>query len=180
VTYMILGLLIMASVHFIYEGILAPSFRLKLRFELFSLRDELRQLKIDCAQSLSDKHFDYLQDSLNGLIAVLHRYDAGTLAAVEHELRTNPELRADIEARVRILDDCNIPRARTIRNRSLWIAGKALATNNGAWFCYLLPLALPLFFVSRLKKLIRASLSLSEPDLNKVAPFAEQRAATPR
>jgi len=45
----------LAVYHFVYEGILAPSFRLKLRFELFELRDELRKLKISHAEDLRDE-----------------------------------------------------------------------------------------------------------------------------
>jgi hypothetical protein len=64
----ILYLIALAALHFVYESILAPSFRLSLRFKLFVLRDEVRQLKIDCASSLNDRHFDFLQDSINNLI----------------------------------------------------------------------------------------------------------------
>jgi hypothetical protein len=41
--------------HFVYESILAPSFRLSLRFRLFVLGDEVRKLKIECAESLNDE-----------------------------------------------------------------------------------------------------------------------------
>ncbi|MGH8330614.1 MAG: hypothetical protein ACRER3_22985, partial [Pseudomonas fluorescens] len=64
-TYAVLSFMFLAFVHFVFESILAPSFRLKLRFEIFALRDELRLLKIECESSLHDKHFEYLQSSLN-------------------------------------------------------------------------------------------------------------------
>jgi hypothetical protein len=65
-------LISLAALHFVYESILAPSLRLSLRFTLFALRDEVRQLKIDCASSLSD----------NGTRAISHarrlQYSPGT------------------------------------------------------------------------------------------------------
>jgi len=172
--YVIPGLIIAAFLHFIYESILAPSLRLKLRFELFALRDELRLLKIDCDRHLDDRCFEHFQASLNTLIRVLHRIDIATLAAVERELRANPELREQIEARSRMLDDCNIPQVREIRYRSLQVAVKAFAVNSGGWAIYLLPLVLPFLGYSKIKKAVKASISLSELDLNKVAPFSHQ------
>jgi hypothetical protein len=160
-----------AFMHFISESIIAPSLRLKLRFELFALRDELRLLKIECDRHLDDKHFDYLQGSLNTLIRVLHWIDMTTLAAVERELRTNPQIREQIEARNKVLDDCDIPEARQIRYRSLQVAAKAFAVNGGGWAIYPLPLLLPFVGHSKIKRAIKASLSLSELDLNKVAPL---------
>jgi hypothetical protein len=69
-TTAIIVLLALAVFHFVHESILAPSFRLSLRFRLFVLRDEVRQLKIECAESLNDEHFVFLQDSINGLISI--------------------------------------------------------------------------------------------------------------
>ena len=44
--YIFFALVLVALYHFILEAILAPSARLKLRFELLALRDTLRNLKI--------------------------------------------------------------------------------------------------------------------------------------
>ena len=64
-TTTILVLLALAVFHFVYESILAPSLRLSLRFRLFALRDEARQLKIECVDSLNDAHCVFLQASIN-------------------------------------------------------------------------------------------------------------------
>jgi hypothetical protein len=178
-TYVIPGIACAAVLHFIYESIIAPSLRLKLRFELFALRDELRLLKIDCGHRLDDRLFDHLQASLNTLIRVLPRMDLTTLAAVKRELRTNPQVREQVEARSKVLDECGIPKLREIRSRSLQVAAKAFAVNGGGWGIYLLPLLLPLVSYAGIRKAIKASLLLSEPDLNKVAPFSRHHAASP-
>ncbi|MEP7245690.1 MAG: hypothetical protein ABI885_18725 [Gammaproteobacteria bacterium] len=168
-SYLIVGLISAAYFHFLYESVLAPSFRLKLRFELFALRDELRRLKIERADCLDDTHFDFLQESLNGLIRILDRFSVATLIAVENGIRRNPCLEEQLEVRARILDDCEIPNVLSIRDRSLRIAARAVAVNNGAWAIYLGPATLPFLGLSKLKKLIKASLSLPGAQLEEAS-----------
>jgi hypothetical protein len=104
--YLFVVLIVFALYHFVYESILAPSERLKLRFELFELRDRLRALKVDHSDYLEDRHFHYLQDSLNSLICLLGRFDLATLSRIELEFQLDPELRRRSEMRTAILDDC--------------------------------------------------------------------------
>jgi hypothetical protein len=170
-SYLIIGLLVVATAHFVYESILAPSLRLRLRFELFSLRDELRDLGMGGQAALDDRQFEYLQDSLNLLISVLDRFDGTTLIAVEKELRRNPLLRAQTEMRLSVVERCENLRARSIRAQCVRIAAQALAVNHGGACLYVLPLALPSLGYSRLRRLIAASLSLSDARLAKVAPL---------
>jgi hypothetical protein len=167
-SYLIAALLAAAFLHLLFESIIAPSIRMKLRFELFSLRDDLRALKAESGSSLSDRQFECLQESLNALIAVLRRFDGATLMAVEQELRRNPLLRTQVEARARILDGCTSRRARAIRARSVQIATTALAVNSGGWFIYVLPVVLPIVGYSKVKGLIASSLALSENYLTRV------------
>jgi hypothetical protein len=169
----------LAILHFVYKSILAPSFRLTLRFQLFELRDEVRALKIECQGSLSDNHFDYLRDSINALICELYRFDAATLALAEHESRRDPEFRKRAEDRARILDDCDIPDARRIRSKSVEIATKALLVNSGASGLYLIPIALGFAGYSMLKHKIRIIASLSGPDFKRVSPMDPIAASPP-
>jgi hypothetical protein len=163
----IIGLFLVAMVYFVYESIIAPSLRLNLRFELFRLRDELRKLK-GCCPELSDKHFESLQDSINGLVSVLYRLDLATLIAFENTRRRDTQFKNHIEERVRALDDCHCDEAQAIRARSREIAAKAIAVNNGAWFGFILPAIFAAAFYSKAKWRIGSLLSLSERDLRKV------------
>lgn len=170
----VLALAALAAFHWIYESILAPSFRLNLRFRLFALRDELRSLKMDLDTDLKDKHFDYLQDSINALISMLSRFDLGTLHAITKELERNPELMSKIEARTKILDDCNIPHARDVRRKSVQIASQALLVNSGGFMPYTLPIVLAVAGVaairSQYKRQIKNLLSVPGTELQRVAP----------
>jgi hypothetical protein len=175
--YFLVALLIVALYHFVYEAILAPSLRLKLRFELFVLRDRVRALRIESPGALQDKHFHYLQDSINTLIAVLARFDVATFERIEAEMKRNPELRRLVEERSRILDDCALEEAKGIRYASLRLASVALAVNSGGWFIYVVPpLAMMAGWfglsgcVSSFKRRIKAVLAIPQADINKVAP----------
>jgi hypothetical protein len=77
-TILLSVMMLLTLAHFIYESIVAPSLRLKIRYDLFALRDELRFLKIKRGSSLDDKHYVYLQDSINTMISHLARYDIAT------------------------------------------------------------------------------------------------------
>ena len=167
-SYLIAALIVIAILHLLFESIIAPSVRMKLRFELFSLRDDLRRLKADRDPSVSNRQFECLQESINVLIGVLHRFDGATLVAVEYELRRNPLLRTQVDARARILDGCTSRRARAIRARSVQLATAALAVNSGGWLIYVLPLLLLVVGYSRVRQLIASALTLSESYLVRV------------
>jgi hypothetical protein len=175
--YLLVMLLVVALYHFIYESILAPSMRLKLRFELFVLRDRVRKLKIENSEYFKDKHFHYLQDSLNNLIALLARFDCATLVRIESEMKRHPELRKRAEERSRTLDDCDLEEVRVIRYESLKLASTALVVNSGGWLIYILPpLAVAAAWfglsssVSSFKRRIKAVMAIPQSDMKKVAP----------
>jgi hypothetical protein len=143
---------------------------LSIRYKLFTLRDELRSLKIECGDSLEDKHYAYLQDSLNTIIAHLPRYDMATLGYAEHVYNNDPEFRRRVDERSHVLDDCGIPRARSIRSRNVRLAAKAILINSGMLCAPIYPFVLMDVGLSALKKRIKNFASLSEPDFAKVGP----------
>src|SRR5688572_28045975 len=98
-SYLIVTLFLLAIFQWVYESILAPSFRLDLRLRLFALRDELSDLKASSGRPPGDEQSFALLDSMNNLIAGLERFDIAMLAAVEREVRRSPELLARAEVR---------------------------------------------------------------------------------
>jgi hypothetical protein len=182
-TYLISTIFILAILHFVWEAILAPSFRLELRFKLFALRDEVRWLKIEHRDALDDKHFRYLHDSINIALHFLNRIDFVTIAASEREYARNPEFKKRVEARQILLDDCSIAEARSLRYRSCLIVGQAFLVNVGGWLIYLAPIlvlmAIGTICVSATGKVrslfarrIKLWLAVPEPDLERLAHSA--------
>jgi hypothetical protein len=179
-TYFIFGLTCVALCHFVYESILAPSFRLELRFQLFELRDEVRLLKIDNLLSKSnepefvDGHFGYLQDSINALICILYRYDLAAIWAIIGQINRDSALRQRAETRARFLDDCELPAVLSIRKKQLNIAAKVLAVNSGPMLLLLLAPALALrgyeAVRGKIRGEIRTSLTIPGTDLKRCIP----------
>jgi hypothetical protein len=172
--YFLIAILGVALYHFIYESILAPSWRLKLRFELFVLRDKVRALKIDHPEAFRDKHYHYLQDSVNTLVMLLARFDLATLGRIEAEMKRNPQLQKQSDERSRILDDCGLEEAKAIRYASLRIAFSALAVNSGGWFIYAVPTLSIVFglksYFSSFRQRIKAVVAIPQAEINKFAP----------
>jgi hypothetical protein len=162
--------LFLALAHFIYESILAPSWRLSLRYRLFALRDEVRALKVDCGDLFDNEHFAYLQDSINTMIAMLHRYGVAAIVAAELRYRRDPDFRRRVEARAAILEQCNLPQAQSIRRRSVQLLGRAIAVNCGMLCAPLFPFVLMGIGVSTLRKHLRKFSALSRRELESVAP----------
>jgi len=183
-TFFIFGLAGAVLCHFVYESILAPSIRLELRFELFKLRDELRSLKINNLSSKTsepefvDGHYAYLQDSINALLCILYRYDLAAIWTITDQINRDEDLRHRVEARARLLDDCELPAVRSIRKRQLDIATKALAVNSGP---VLLLLLAPAFALRGYKAVrgkirgeIKTSLTVPGTDLKRCIPHESE------
>lgn len=169
-SFILIAMVLLAICHFIYEGIIAPSLRLKLRFKLFALRDELRSLKVDHKHQLREKHFEYLQDSINSSIAMLPRFDIWTMITIIRKLESDKELGAKAQERRKILDDCNIPDITRIREKSVGAAMEALLVNSGMWLFLLVPVIVIFVLYKTVTNKIKSIVVLPKPDLEKIAP----------
>jgi hypothetical protein len=177
-TTAIFVLLALAVFHFTYESILAPSLRLSLTFRLFVLRDELRQLKLECVESLNDAHLAFLQDSINGLTSMLHHVDMASLVGVELESRRDPTFLEQARKRARLLDDCTVPRVREIRKQTLKIAAEALVVNSGAWVVlFFAPWIIASIGYSEAKKRFSVLASLNSREFKRISPLESAAAA---
>jgi hypothetical protein len=140
--YLIFGFIALAIWHWWYEAVLAPSLRLDCRFKLFKLRDEARELKMRLGERLDDRHFHYLQDSINNAIGLLPRMDIAMVVMMATRMEHDAELRARVAARSKILDDCKFPEAADIRKRANEVLGFVLSANSGGWIPYIVPIAI--------------------------------------
>jgi hypothetical protein len=139
--YLLYILIILAVVHFVYEAILAPSFRLQLRFKLFALRDELRRFKIEERPALRDDDvYRMLQGSINNGLSLLHRTDLATVLRADRRLKEDPQLNKILQKRLRLQASLD-GEAKAIHSRIVKLFGLALLVNNGVWILYLLPIA---------------------------------------
>lgn len=165
-----IALVALAAYHFIYEAIIAPSLRFEMRLKLFALRDELRTLRLQHPESISDEIFQDLQSSLNATISRLGLIDLRMLITAHELFEHDEKLQKRAEQRDELIRSCPIPQVGAIRQRQLDLVGWALAINGGGWLPYLFPVIVSRFCESRVRAQVRNVFALPENDINKIVP----------
>jgi len=143
--------LFLVILHFVYEGIVLPSIRLKLRFSLFELRDRLRTLMCEKPDKLETDAFRYLQESINISIAFLYRINVRALMEMPRILEDDANLRKRVEKRNATLKSCSIEEFQAIRKRSLIFFILAFMANSAGFFILMIPFALFMALCGRIK-----------------------------
>jgi len=161
----------LALLHYIYESIMLPSIRLKFRYRMFSLRDDLRRLRVQHGDVLNQKLYHHLQTSLNVTLDNLYRIDLAAFLTVHRRYQTDREFRERVERRARLLDEllaeCPLPQVLDIRDEQLRVFRRVFLANAGSWFIYLIPAALVLLCFEQLKSFIRKISSIPEYEVTK-------------
>jgi hypothetical protein len=166
--YLIYSLVILAAWHFVYDGILLPSFRLKLRYRLFELRDRLRLVKVQERSKLSDEVFSTLQGGINTGLRLLPYTDFHLAKRIDEAIRSDEGLRRRIEQRVASVAACPVEEAKQIYADLQRVAGDAFFANTAGWLIYVLPVILSIFFIQSIKERIQQVISIPEPEVTKV------------
>lgn len=156
--------------HFVYEGIVAPSLRSHVRFQLFGVRDQLRHLADYNPSELSAQVYHELESSINATVAFLPRIDLATTLKLQRALESDDALRKRLARRRKVVDDCLLAEVREVREKTVHLTTTALLINSGAWFPYLIPLAVLLATFQRMKRMIRYFTVLDERDMEQISP----------
>ena len=144
----IILLIALAFLHFIYEGIIAPSIRQKLRFRLFALRDRVRNLKVEHGDELEDRTFNYLQDSINTTIRLIHSINVIDLCRIYRDVSKDERLSQIIEKRNQAIEQSPIAEIKLVRHESLKAFTLALLTNHGGLCLYVFPVLFVIVIIS--------------------------------
>lgn len=167
---LVLVLFALALFHFIYDGIIAPSIRMNLRYRLFKLRDELRALKSLRGAEIDTELYEFAEGSLNSTVKYLHRIDAGMAFSAWNAIQHDEGLRNRSEHINQLFDACSVEEVKKIRHKTLEVINYALLTNLGAWGLYLTPVALALLAYSGIASAVKKALSLPETDVDRIIP----------
>jgi hypothetical protein len=162
----------LALLHFVYEGILAPSFRLHLRFRLFALRDELRRIKVVKGETLDGNVFAYVQEKINVGLKVLSRTDIELVWRTHMLINENPALANRIERRIRLVRDCPLDEIISIDRQVGRVAIMAFTVNSGMWAIYVVPLILAAICLRGLVVTVKKLLFIPEGEVDSVLPPA--------
>lgn len=171
--YIFILIFVLGIYHFLWEGILAPSLRSSLRFELFKCRDDLRRLMIE-KQNVPKWTFKHMQSLINKAIERMHKLDLLTLYEAEQELKNNPKLKEATEKSVARLDkeisESGCAELAEIRSRVYKNFAVVFAVNSGGWIVYILPVFIGVAMFNNIKAIIKAFLFLPVGAVEKISP----------
>jgi len=124
---------------YLYESVLAPFLRYRIRFKMFEQRDEIRNAKIEFPESIDDKTFAIIEDSINAAIALCANTPSPTQIWTEQEFTC---IEREIWQRihqVKIRDDNNVIQTwKAMHELVIW----TLIVNRGMLLICLAPLIL--------------------------------------
>lgn len=156
--YLILWFVLCAVFHFVYEGIVAPSLRCKLRYRFFAVRDTLRRAKVSLGDSLTDDAYVLLQELINNAVVRLPRIELMTLWEVYHRLRSDQSFHKAVKERgaqiSAILDGCQAREAQQVYDAINKLFDEAFLINSFGWFIYVAPPIAVLMLITKVKRLI--------------------------
>lgn len=158
--WLLLFLVAMAFYHFIYEGIIAPSVRLNLRFKLFRLRDRLRELCENDRELLTTYVYSIAEESINSAIKALPRFNFGMLVKAERSIQQDENLREEMLRRVAAIDGSDCEEVKHIMNDTNSTLMAAFLVNVAGWVPYLIPVVIFSIVYGRISKMIRDLLTL--------------------
>jgi hypothetical protein len=140
ITYLIILFFFLILVNFLYEGAIAPSLRLMLKYELFKIRDQLRCIKDTKESGFSEEIYLHLQSSLNNLIRFLPTINILSIAKAEKTCNEDEALRQDIQKITRMFEDCKSENVQKMRSKIRKVFILATVVNNGMLLMYSLPI----------------------------------------
>lgn len=159
----------LAIFHFFWEGIIAPSVRMEIRYKLFKMRDSIRMLKMQYGEEFDDELFYSLQRMLNHQIALLHH--ATIMDFYRIYKNTDPhKLEINVERQEKLIQDCPISEVQEIWKKTIATALLALIVNSGGWLVYIIPPILLVIGYSSIKRCVKLLLGLSDNDVNRLFP----------
>lgn len=168
--YLIIFVVVISIFHFVYEGIILPSIRLYFRNRLFILRDKLRSIYINEKNNIDHESFNLIHDSLSSLISRLHYLSVSVIVDIQKEYTTNPEFRKKIARREMLIEKCKHEEINSIIREVNGIVKKTIIANCGAWFIYLIPIAICVHSIKLLSQIAKEIVVIPESDANRLIP----------
>lgn len=144
---------VIACIHFVYEGIIVPSCRRKIRYALFALRDDLRALLAEEGDNLDLTVFSNMQDSINASLRFLHHIDIRFLYEARKEFRKNESLANRVSRRYAEVLNCDLKALQNIRKESMRLFLEAFAINSMGFLLMMTPIWLAMACVCYIKRL---------------------------
>ncbi|ALU75244.1 hypothetical protein AUW17_08215 [Tenacibaculum dicentrarchi] len=146
-----------------------PSFRLELRYKLFELRDELRNIKSEENSKVSDDVFDILEGTVCTVINRLPFFSLSAQMDAFKEYESNKSFQNRVEKRKNILEGCQDERIKRINRELIDIASVASVLNAGGWIYIAIPFLLIILTFAFITQSIRSFKTILIKETYKVA-----------
>jgi len=91
---------------FVYQKILAPSWRAQIRFDMFALRDRLRRLLVERPPDMDIHTYQALEGCLNTTLGSLRQIDPVSLWQARTFFKEHPDKRAKADAVLQLVREC--------------------------------------------------------------------------
>lgn len=172
-------IIFLALIHFIYEGIILPSLRLAFRYRLFKYRDELRSLKYENREELSNDVYVALQGYINNAIKILPQFDVITTYKARILIEKDKRLIEFIKQQNSLIDNTSIGEIKNIRDKTIRVCAYAFFANTAMLIMYLLPIFILAALVDYIKsnfknwmkRIVNELVSVPENQIDRIIPF---------
>ena len=161
--YIILTLVIW---HYFYDSVISPSLRHGLRYNFFSLRDKLRNIKIENELSSNDdKIFGILDNSISHMISSMSFINYANYLIIKKRYNENTLIKKELKEINQIMSNAENNELIEIDRNMNKLGARALIYNHGALLPYILifliPILLFLFFTIQFDRLTKLIIKVS-------------------
>ncbi len=153
-SWLIFAAIVFSVLHFIYEGVIAPSLRMHFRYRLFAIRDELRNELTSFPQHLHDEAYSELQEGINRAIAAMAQVHVSTIIRGRRWLKNNPQAAKEIENRRKRMNRCADPTFKRLREQFSSMFVWVLLVNSGGLFFWIVPPIVAILSFHRVRRLL--------------------------
>lgn len=164
---LIIALTLFAFLHFIADGILAPSEQMLVRLKLLRASDEVEEIAAR-SSGPNRQHAVRVRTSYHNLINEMPRFNLWTFAMFKHKFDTDANFREEAKARVREFESCDDEELIEMRKRVVRYGDKILLWNTVGWSLYLLPIAVCSMIFAKIQNGIKAIITLPPSKLDEI------------
>jgi hypothetical protein len=165
----------LATWHFLWDGIISPTWRLKLRYEVFEVRDRLRH--IHATEGLPDELFERLHGATNAAIRLISSLTPSLILSADALMRNDPELQEEIHRREELVSRQADERLIQITADTNRVLVTAALVNAGGWLVWVVPIAVCFVILKRGTNLVRRLVMLNEDEIQRSIPGAFEEPA---
>lgn len=153
-SWLVFVLFLLSVAHFLLENILAPSARMRLRYRIFDLRDQLRE---EC-ESHSGRETEILQQQINVALDAMSELTISGVYEAKRFFRDNPADQQLAVERVQLVENSASQEVVRISMELQKQMRSVFLVNSAGWGVYLIPIVLAAMAISKVNRVIRRKL----------------------